>query len=496
MCRMNQRNFFHNCTHRQIVDLPSVNPSCNKLVYGVSYLMNEWCPRCRWTGFLFPFQYREYAPGARCGTVEGNVMRNVTLLEVDYEECDKYTLWLRRQEFITGPLWDFRQGRREAEYKQVRREEERLGTSDRERTYFVLEGIPGAPIDYNRCGELFRPVWQTEIPEAKEKCAICRGDMCHDYPDQGLRCESYTFCALPCGHFYGIYCISQWVAGGGSSCPECRQEYKLIRQLQEAEEITRVPTGWNEQQIVDLRLIPMPDLDALLEEEPEEQIVEREQGESDEEYQQRRQLSAQNAQQERQIFQEEQDLVFYGPEYLRSLQSIHYALVWTLMQKLLLVGIVIAPFPFLSWTNMWMLTCGPLLFYSSCIHLTMILPRAPFERRTINRFALCSALGNTLEIIYANVYRGAEYSWWALILGIICLPSGYCAYKRFYDMPLDFPWTEAAIEREIRGATPRNRLEMMINAFEDHLIFGLFGSLKGMPDVSNANPAVAERSGL
>lgn len=119
-----------------------------------------------------------------------------------------------------------------------------------------------------------------------------------------------------------------------------------------------------------------------------------------------------------------------------------------------------------------MLTCAPLLFYSSGIHLPMVLPRAPYERRTMNKFALWSALGNTLEVIYANVARGAGYPWWRLLLGIVGLPAGYWAYKRFYALPIDFPWTEEAIEREVRAATLRNRIDTMINTFEGEYVKG------------------------
>lgn len=169
-----------------------------------------------------PYEYTESGPGIRCAkrpqAPTDSVTRSITLPRSDYAHVDKLTRWERRQDFLTGPLWYFRHQQRELQFEHVRRQEVKQGvTALRERTYFMLEEILDAPHDYNRCGDLFWPVWPETIPEGQELCAICRGDMCRKYDDEARNCESKTFCILPCDHYYGIV---SWPCCGrrGAAC--------------------------------------------------------------------------------------------------------------------------------------------------------------------------------------------------------------------------------------------------------------------------------------
>lgn len=121
-----------------------------------------------------------------------------------------------------------------------------------------------------------------------------------------------------------------------------------------------MPTGYNEQQIVDLHLIPYPDLDALGAELPEPEVVRRIEYGTDEDYQQAVQLSMQRAQEERHRVQEAKDLAYYDREYFQSLESLHYSLVQTLMQKLFIVGVMFAPFPVRDRTVAYLCLSPPL----------------------------------------------------------------------------------------------------------------------------------------
>ncbi|PBP15809.1 hypothetical protein BUE80_DR013442 [Diplocarpon rosae] len=390
MCRLRQINFFHNCTHLQEVVVPSCNPDCRKKILGRDYIMSEWCPRCKWSGFLVPFKYQEYARGVECGGFSGKVTREVTLHDgTSTDELDNVQLWFRRQQELRGPCWAFRKTLRIDAYLQIREQEEAMEVSPRDRTYFMDEFDKEYPDD-PRNDDLYREVTPEEIPQEKDICGICQGSMNAGSSDAEDWCSSRSACALPCDHYFGVACLSGWmIEKEKNSCPTCRQEYKIMHQLSLAEQ-SRVPPGWNEQREYNL-----------------EPGLERDRSGK---------------------------LATSMPDHLRMA-------TW-LMGK----------FQFLSWTNVWMWTCGAAIFHYSGIHLVM--SKSFPERLIQNKFALCSALGNTLEIIYANVSGRADCSWWGLILGITMLPLLYCSYKKWWTHDLDVPWTSEGVTRELLTTDP------------------------------------------
>ncbi|KAI6710830.1 hypothetical protein JHW43_006624 [Diplocarpon mali] len=402
MCRLRQINFFHNCTHLQEVLVPSLNPDCGKKILGRDYIMSEWCPRCKWSGFLAPFQYQEYASGVACGGFKDKVTREVRLHEASFEdELDRIHLWFRRQQELRGPSWAFRKKLRIDAYLAVREQEEAMEVSRRDRTYFVDEFDRERPDD-PRNDDLYRGVTPAEVPREKDTCGICRGSMTAESMDADDGCSSKSACALPCEHYFGVTCLSGWmIREEKNSCPTCRQEYKIMHQLSRAEQ-DRVPPGWNEQREFNLA----PGLD----------------------------------------------------RNIRRSLMLHYWL------KLLLVGLLLAPFPtgfprsltgdaqFLSWTNLWMWTCGAAIFHHSGIHLVT---SKPFPERLIqNKFAFCSALGNTLEVVYATLSGRADDSWPRLVVGLTMLPLLYCGYKTYVTHDLDVPWTSEGVTREWLKSDP------------------------------------------
>ncbi len=246
---MVQTNVYHFCVHTQRISLPSINPNCQKKVLGRDYIMSQWCPRCRWTGFLTPFEYQEYAEGLPCDGHTGKVMRTVTLNPAEFVERQKEQLWLGRQNHLLKPIWDFRQAQRELEFERLREREIAAGVSDRDRSYFMDEFLPDYPNE-NRCEDFFKEVWPDEVPEDKDICTICRQSM--NTTDDDQRCESgEIICVLPCGHYYGLGCIAGWLGNGvNNTCPECRQKYNFVPQLNEAQR-KQVPRGWNDQERTD-----------------------------------------------------------------------------------------------------------------------------------------------------------------------------------------------------------------------------------------------------
>lgn len=246
---MVQVNVYHYCVHTQRVSLPSVNPNCEKEVLGRDYIMSQWCPRCRWTGFLAPFEYKEYADALPCGGYTGKVMRTVRLDPTEFVERQKEELWLSRQDYLLNPLWDFRQAQRELEFDQLREQEIAADVSDRDRSYFMEEFLPDYPHE-NRCEDFFYQVWPDEVPGEEDLCVICQKNM--NTNDDNERCDSSEICVLPCGHYYGVGCIGGWMGiEGKSTCPRCRQKYNFFPQLDEGQR-KEVPRGWNDQELTDL----------------------------------------------------------------------------------------------------------------------------------------------------------------------------------------------------------------------------------------------------
>ncbi len=104
-----------------------------------------------------------------------------------------------------------------------------------------------------------------------------------------------------------------------------------------------------------------------------------------------------------------------------------------------------------------MLTFGAAIFYCACIQLVMVDPPSPSERVAQNRFAVCSALSNTLELTFANIFRGAKYSWLGAVSGYVLLPILYYYYKKLRSLPLIVPLTDVEtvleMEQQVQGET-------------------------------------------
>lgn len=387
MCILVQINVYHFCSHTQRVTVPSVNPQCNKELFGRDYLMGEWCPRCRlvvpaesefrvlisanrWTGFMAPYRYEEFAEGVPCEGYTGKVTRTIKLDPEEFKHPKtKEQLWDGRVEYQTRML-DFRKYQERERYFKLQELEEQQEppVSDLKRTYFMEENVGNDP-EWNLCRALFYNLEQDEIPEGKELCGICHRELKTD--DEDARCNSgFLIVVLPCDHYFGQDCIGQWLGDPKTpTCPECRHRYNIMYEVSNEGLGIRWPPGFEEQRLVDFSL--------------------------------------------------ESDVRWL---YLR--------LVLIYFLKMGFIAVLFAPFPvsayyfihlkafltriqWASWTNLWMFTFGAVLFYCSFIQLVQLTPVfSPREQIVQNRFAIFSAVGNIIELVVAKVTGVQGFPLW------------------------------------------------------------------------------------
>ncbi|CZT46612.1 uncharacterized protein RSE6_07064 [Rhynchosporium secalis] len=354
MCRLMQLNFYHFCAHTQKVKVPSINPDCDRHVIGYDYFMNEWCPRCRWLGFLNPYKYQEFAKAVDCDGHTGKVTRTVYFDRTEFTSNTKDQLWAKRDHFIENMIPDLRRHQRLQAFFRLSDRELDAEVPARDRTY-LMEVFKPRIRDDNRSPDLFGVAYK--VPEDRDVCGVCQGRLTGPSAENDDRYPCFSagsaggVVALPCNHYFGLQCIQAWMSNPNTpNCPSCRHAYKIVREL-EASELVVLPPGYEDQRLVDF----IPDSDMK--------------------------------------------------EMHIKLMKIYYA-------KILLVAPLFAPFPFMSWTNLFMLTFGANLFYR-CIALVQYQPEfALRERKIQNKFALFSAVGNTMEIILASILGGSSRAFW------------------------------------------------------------------------------------
>ncbi|PVH79376.1 hypothetical protein DL98DRAFT_589441 [Cadophora sp. DSE1049] len=350
MCKLVQTNVYHYCCHKQKVDVPSTNPNCKTELVGYEYLMNEWCPRCRirWLGIIVPFEYEELAGGVPCGGYRGKVKRRVILRPEDFRPLTKEQIWAGRDHYLRDEMGEFRKSQQIEMYNRSRDHEDAENVSNVDRTYF-MEASNDEDKSYNRCPELFHPLESDEIPESEIECSYCKVPW---IIEDGERPHlSHEAVLLPCGHIFGQECISGWMGHHQiPTCPACSRRYKIIHEITDEDWERWLPDGYAEQKMVDFAL------------------------DSD-------------------------------------IHRLKVSLIHSYHLKLLLVAILFAPPPFTSWVNLFMLTFGAALFWSSFIHLPTAAPNlSPRERIIQNRFVVCSAMGNTIELSIARFTGAGRYS--------------------------------------------------------------------------------------
>ncbi|KAG4438950.1 hypothetical protein IFR05_005576 [Cadophora sp. M221] len=367
-----------------MLTVPSVNPQCDKALCGQDYLMGEWCPRCRWTGFMVPYSYEEFAEGVPCGGYTGKVTRTVELNPEEFKHPKTgEQLWEGRVTYMDR-MADFRKDQQRHRYDKLRELEEQREieeqldrrVSDLTRLYFMEENTTNDP-EWNPCQALFYPIDQDDIPEDKELCGICHREL--KTVDEDARCDSgLQTVALPCDHYFGLYCIAQWLADPKTpTCPECRHRYNIMYDLPEEGLGPVWPPGFEEQRFVAFHL------------------------ES-------------------------------------NLRWLYWRLVLIYFAKMSFIAVLFAHFPWTSWTNIWVFTFGTVLFYCSFIQFVQLDPIfSPRERRVQNRFALFSAVGNTIEILFAKATGVPGPSLWIYGgLSWVLLALTIYKYKTKFGLPV------------------------------------------------------------
>ncbi|KAH7386208.1 hypothetical protein BKA64DRAFT_758668 [Cadophora sp. MPI-SDFR-AT-0126] len=349
MCKLVQTNVYHYCCHRQKVEVPSTNPKCKNELVGYEYLMNDWCPRCRWLGFIVPFEYGEFAPGVPCGGYRGKVKRKVTLRREDFRPLTKEQIWAGRDNFLRDEMGEFRKAQQVELYNRTRDREDAENASSLNRTYFMERPDDEEAESYNRCLELFQPLEPEDILKSESDCSYCRIPWIVDN-EQGPQL-SHEAVRLPCGHIFGQECITAWIGNlRMPTCFICTQKYKIIYEITDMDWEKWLPDGYAEQKLIDFAL------------------------DSD-------------------------------------IHRLKVSLVHSYYWKLLPIVFLFAPPPFISWANLFMLTFGAALFWSFFIHLPTAAPNfSPRERIIQNRFVVCSAIGNTIELLIAKYTGVGKYS--------------------------------------------------------------------------------------
>lgn len=105
----------------------------------------------RWLGFIYPYEYEEYAKGVPCQGYIGKVTRTVNLDPEEFKDSKtKEQLWAGRELILRERMVDFWRQQRFENYERLRTHEEANQKSDFDRTYFMEEEDKKNP-DSNRC---------------------------------------------------------------------------------------------------------------------------------------------------------------------------------------------------------------------------------------------------------------------------------------------------------------------------------------------------------
>jgi hypothetical protein len=304
-----------------------------------------------------------------CGGYKGKVKRKVTLQREGFRPLTKEQIWAGRDNFLKGDMGAFRKYQQIEMHNRTRNREYAEDVSDFDRTYF-MEAPDNEDKSYNRCPELFCPLEPHDIPESEISCSYCKLPWFFESGDGSHL--SHEAIRLPCGHIFGQECILGWMGQHKiPTCLVCTQRYKAVHEMVDEDWENWLPNGYAEQKVVD-----------------------------------------------------------FSPN--TDIHRLKVSLIHAFHLKLLVVAVLFAPPPvcvfspsrfrfinrtlltkvqFTSRTNFFMLTIGAVLFWQSFIHLPTGAPSSsPRERIIQNRFVICSAIGNSIELLIARLNGTSRYS--------------------------------------------------------------------------------------
>ncbi|KAL2065717.1 hypothetical protein VTL71DRAFT_3387 [Oculimacula yallundae] len=353
MCILKQINVYHFCLHTERVTVPSINPFCKKNVDGHGYVMNEWCPRCRWWG-VTPYKYTEFAEAVHCGGYSGKVIRTVNFDQEEFKITHtNKEKWAARLHMIVETIPRFRRD----QYTNVWLRERpvmQAGFNEFERSYFMEDLLAGAP-ERNRSPELFHNI--DIVPADRDQCEVCKGRLTK--PHEGEEEENGDTCVsgygqavyLPCDHYFGLNCITPWMGNPDirtPTCPTCRQKYIIVHE-HSPEDYVVAPPGF-----------------------------------------------------------EEQRKFTFAPK--KEIEAAKRAIWFMWFLKIGLVALCFSALPSFTWTTVIMTVIGSYIFQRWFIVLVQPEPEfALREKIMANRFALFSSFVNTAEILLTNRYGYSPY---------------------------------------------------------------------------------------
>jgi hypothetical protein len=234
-----------------VVEIPSINPACQRKMKSTWYMQNAWCPRCTWKGrllsFVYPREWQEPGPAITCR--EGQTGQVIRIVRMPWKEKYNYTtesLWTERRRY-RKLNYDFSHLQAEKIYAELSQSPEQLALMPIEQRYFIRAPQVGheqnSPEFYYYIDDV---QWLTA--NANKLCPICRGninlgvnheDSClgGDFVDSAGNRIYGNPVGLPCNHFFGLGCIRQWIEGDGDTapinnhCPVCRTTFDFQREV-------------------------------------------------------------------------------------------------------------------------------------------------------------------------------------------------------------------------------------------------------------------------